>query len=147
MTVISEVIASHIISVYNAMEEEAEELDDLKIYTGSLSKLVPALGISMTFYSPIFRVLYDAGYCALGDRGGRDKPSTVILIRSPKKDELMALTSVTDRPIVSVLTRLESLESSLGGMSIVGALKEIEDRLVALEAKERKSNARAKKQT
>lgn len=130
---ITESLATHIVSVYNTMEGESVELDDLKIYTGSLAGLISGLGISMTYYKPIFRALYDNGYCALGDRGGRDKPSTVVLLRRPEKDELKSLTTTEGEPIVSLVNRIEALETSTGGMLITKALQEIETRLKALE--------------
>lgn len=142
---ISEALATHIVSVYHAMEENSIEQDDLRIYHGSLSKLIPDLGISMTYYKPIFRTLYDNGYCALGSRGGRDKPSSVILIRPPEKDELKDLTNESDGPIVSLVTRIETIESSLGGLHVVSALYELEKRLVALEEKESKTSGKVKK--
>jgi hypothetical protein len=130
---ITETLATHIISVYNAMEEVSIEVDDIRIYEGALSRLIRELGISMTFYSPIFRALYDGGYCALGDKGGREKGSTVVLLRRPQKDELLALTASEGYAIVSLVNRMETLEANTGGMYIVGALQEMERRLVKLE--------------
>lgn len=143
MKPITNTLASHIIVMYNAMEKESTEKDDLRIYTGSLAKLIRELGISMTFYKSIFRTLYDNGYCAMGDRGGRNKPSTVILLRRPKRDELLDLTSEDGEPIVSLVNRVEILESSTGGLHIVTALAEFERRLVALE--EERASGKAKK--
>jgi hypothetical protein len=138
-------LASHILVVYTAMEKEAVERDDLKIYTGSLARMMKELGISGTYYSEIFRTLYDNGYCALGERGGRNKPSTVILVRRPERDELLDLTSEDGEATVSLVNRVETLETSVGGLNIVTALAEIERRLVALEGQERKTNGKAKK--
>lgn len=142
---ITESLATHIISVYNAMEEVSTEVDDVRIYEGALSRLIRELGISMTFYSPIFRALYDGGYCALGDKGGRDKGSTVVLLRKPQKDELLALTAEEGYAIVSLVNRLELLEYNTGGMFIVGALQEMEKRLVKLEDEMRTSRGKTKK--
>lgn len=130
---VSESLAAHIVSVYGAMEENASNVDDIKIYEGSVATLIRELGISMTFYSPIFRALYDGGYCAMGDRGGRGKPSTVVLLRRPEKDELMALTASKGYATLSLVKRLENLESNTGGMNVVGALQELERRLIAIE--------------
>lgn len=136
---ITDTLASHIIVVYNEMERNAEDAEDLKIYTGAVSNMIKSLGISMTYYKPIFRALYDNGYCAMGDRGGKNKPSTIILLRRPERDELLDLTSGDGESIISLVNRVESLESSVGGLHIVTALAEFERRLATIEKKERAS--------
>ena len=131
--VISETLAIHILNVYDAMEAKSVEQDDLRIYSGAISVLVRELGISMTFYKTIFRVLYGGGYCAMGDRGTRGKPTTVVLLQRPEKDELMDLTDHTISPILSLVRELETVKSSLGGLHVVGVVGELEKRLVVVE--------------
>lgn len=131
---ITDTLANHMVAVYRAMYEESQEQENYTVYTGKLSQLVKDLGISMTYYSKIFRALYEGDYAALEDRGGRDKPSTVILLREPTVDELTALTLTNPSPILSLVKRMEALESSLGGLYVKGALVEVERRLQALEA-------------
>lgn len=135
---VTDTLATHILAVYKAMQEDSIEQEGHRVYVGKLSKLVSDLAISSTWYSPIFRTLYDGGYAALEDRGGRNKPSTVVLMRSPTKDELLGLTNREPGPILSTMKRLEAIEHSLGGMYVVGALKEVERRLKALEQKDGK---------
>jgi len=130
---ISETVAIHIINVYERMEAESEEIDDIRIFTGTLSTILIELGISMSFYKPIFRVLYDGGYCALGDRGARGKASTVVLLQRPEKDELMDLTDRTISPILSLVRELETIKASLGGLHVVGVMSELEKRLIVVE--------------
>lgn len=132
-TTITETLAIHMISVYNAMEEKSVEQDDLRIYSGSVSTLVRELGISMTYYKVIFRTLYDSGYCAMGDRGSRSKPTTVVLLQRPEKDELIGLTDSTFSPILSLVRELETVKTSLGGIHVVGVVAELEKRLAAVE--------------
>lgn len=134
MTVkITDTVAGHMIAVYRAMEEEAQEQEGYKVYVGKLSQLILDLGISGTYYSKIFRALYEGGYAALEDRGGRNKPSTVVLIRRPELSELTALTLTNPGPILSTQKRLEAIENSLGGVYVVGVLKQIEMRLQTIE--------------
>lgn len=133
---ITEVLAQHMITVYRAMYEDSEEQEDHRIYVGKLSGLIRDLGISGTYYSKIFRALYEGGYAALEDRGGRSKPSTVILLREPTIEELTALTLTNPGPILSLVKRMEAIEASLGGIYVVGAFKEVERRLVTLEEAE-----------
>jgi hypothetical protein len=134
---INKTLAHHVITVYRAMSEDSQEEENYSIYVGNLSQLVESLGISMTYYSRIFRALYDGDYAALEDRGGRDKPSTVLLLREPTVEELLALTFTNPGPILSLVKRLDSLESSLGGLHVRNALAEVEKRLEALEAKKK----------
>lgn len=130
----STTLAGHIISVYDAMEAEAVDVDDNRLFIGSLSSLVRSIA-SSTYYADITRALYDGGYAALLDRGGRSKPSTLLLLRRPQEDELMVLTLEPGPPILSVVNRLDQLESSLGGMSVVKALSDVDRRLQLIEAK------------
>lgn len=130
---ISETLALHMITVYDAMEAESIEQDDLRIYSGMISTLLRELGISMTYYKVIFRTLYDGGYCALGDRGSRGKPTTIVLLQRPEKDELKGLTDGGISPILSLMRELETVQASLGGMHVVGAFAELEKRLIVVE--------------
>lgn len=134
MKQLSESVASHIIGVYNEMEEKSEMVGEYRVYKGSLNRLVKELGISMTYYSIIFRVLYDGGYIDQVDRGGRDKPSTIVLHHAPKMDELL-LTSADLPATVPLVQRIEKIERSLGGMNIVDALSVLDSRLSALEGR------------
>jgi hypothetical protein len=129
----SPTLAGYIIAVYKAMDSEAVVIEDNRVYIGSLSTLVKSLAPS-TYYAPITRSLYDGGYAALLDRGGRSKPSTLILLREPQVDELMALTIQPLSPIVSLVNRIESLETSIGGMNVISALSEVDRRLQVIEA-------------
>ena len=133
MLKITDTLATHMVAVWKAMEEDSEEREDYRIYVGRLSQLTKDLGISMSYYSKIFRALYEGSYAALEDRGGRDKPSTVILLREPKKVELLALTLDNPGPIISLTKRLDAIESSLGGIYVLGAFKNLEGRIEELE--------------
>lgn len=125
-------LAKHIITVYEAMEVESVKVENNQLYIGSLSILVRSIA-SSTYYAPITRALYDGGYAALLDRGGRSKPSTLVLLRKPKEDELMSLTMEAESPIVSLMNRLTVLETSVGGMNVVKALSEVDRRLQLVE--------------
>jgi hypothetical protein len=131
-THISPRLAQHIISVYERMEAESVKVEGNQLYIGSLSILVRSIA-SSTYYSDITRALYDGGYAALLDRGGRSKPSTLVLLRKPKEDELMALTMEAEAPIMSVMNRLAVLETSVGGMNVVKALSDVDRRLQLVE--------------
>lgn len=130
---ITETLATHMVAVYRAMNDDAQEQEGARVYVGKLSQLVTDLGISMTYYSKVFRGLYEGGYAALQDRGGRNKPSTVLLLREPTVEELMALTLTNPGPILSLVKEVEALKSSIGGVYVVGALKQVEARLQAIE--------------
>lgn len=136
-TYMSDTLADHVLAVYKAMEAESVEADGNTLYIGSLSMLVRSLA-SSTYYAPIMRALYDGGYAALLDRGGRSKPSTLILLREPKKDELMALTMDALSPIVSLVNRIDRLESTVGGLAAILT----EERIESIEAKLHKIEGR-----
>lgn len=143
---VTESLATHIIAVYHAMEEDAVEENGTLFWRGSLTQLVRDLSVSMTYYAPIFGVLYDNGFCAMVDRGGRSKPSTVALLQEPTKSLLEPLTWEGPATRLSLVTRIEALESSLGGMNVVGALLEIDKRLKSIDSKLKgKTNGTSKK--
>lgn len=137
-------LAEHIIAVYKAMYAESVEVDGNRIYIGSLSSLVRSLA-SSTYYAPLTRALYDGGYVALVDRGGRSKPSTLLLLREPQEDELMALTIDDGSPILSLVNRIEQLESRIGGLDVPIALIEIDRRLQVIEDERSEQSGKAKK--
>lgn len=132
---ITETLATHVMALYHAMHEDSVEEDGNRFWRGSVVQLVRELGVSMTFYGPVFSVLYDNGFCALVDRGGRSKPSTILLLQEPTKDLLTPLTMDGPATRLSLVTRIEALESNTGGMNVVGALEEVEKRLKAIESK------------
>jgi hypothetical protein len=134
---INQTLANHILAVYKSMEEDAQDIGGQLAFVGRLSEVTMGLGISSTYYSKIFRALYEGGYAVLEDRGGRDKPSTIFLLREPTRDELLGLTSIDSDPILSNMKRLEAIENSLGGLYVAGALKELERRVAILEEAER----------
>jgi len=121
-------LINHILAVYDAMEAEAVDVEENRLYIGSLSTLVRSIA-STTYYAEITRSLYDGGYVALLDRGGRSKPSTLLLLRRPQEDELSALTFEPDTPILSLINRMERLESNIGGVDVK---KEVSDMKVML---------------
>lgn len=141
-TYMSKALADHIITVYKAMEAESVEIQDNRLYIGSLSNLVRSLA-SSTYYAPITRALYDGGYAALVDRGGRSKPSTLLLLREPQEDELMALTIEADSPTLSLINRMERLEASIGGIDVAKALSAVESRLQEIEERSEQSGKKS----
>lgn len=137
-------LAQHIITVYERMEAESVKVEGNQLYIGSLSVLVRSIA-SSTYYSVITRALYDGGYAALLDRGGRSKPSTLVLLRKPKEDELMALTMEAESPIVSVMNRVAALEASVGGMNVIKALSDVDRRLQLVERTGVEQSGKSKK--
>lgn len=131
---VSETLALHIISVYNYLDALAENKEDHRIFRGNLSTVVTECGISKSYYTPIFRILYDGGYISQIDRGGRNKPSSVLMHKRPTK-EVLLLTSAELPATVPLVDRIDLLETYTGGMNIVEALSSLNERVTALEEK------------
>jgi hypothetical protein len=123
------------IALYDAMKARAVK----GVFTGSFTEVYKTLGISNQYYSKCTKALVDIGSVEHIQRGHHKRPTIYKLIHRPTKaqlDEYDFLTPRTRRARVSeeeLLQRLQKLERSVGGVDIVAALTNLEQRIVALE--------------
>ena len=137
----------HCVTVYKALEERstikvvASEPDPVRVFSGRVSEAYNACNISQTYYGPIFKTLEDTGALLKIQRGGRGIDSVFVLRGLPdvwpnglgwrgKNSEPLT----EDSRYGTILLEVESIKDSIGGINVVTALSDFEQRLVKLEA-------------
>lgn len=76
-------ILQHCMSIYDAMDERADEED---VYTGYLTKLFKELNFSVPFFTTIMDELKRMGCVRQMQRGGNTKPSKWLMIERPSEE-------------------------------------------------------------
>jgi hypothetical protein len=131
----SSALFDHALKLYEAMNDQA---DKDGIYEGKVTDTFSKLGISMTYYTPLFNALKELGCIEMLERGTRARPTRYRLHGSPKRKafDTIYLTNVPRRatlPLESLEQRLSNLERRLDGLDIKAILLEQEKRLQKLE--------------
>ena len=139
----------HCESVYNALAERSTPQhvesvgDNVLVFTGAVSPIYRSLGISQTYYGPIFKTLEDVGSLVKVQRGTRSVDTIIALRGLPevwpedlgwKGSRSEPLTE--DSRYAKILREVQEIQQgSINGMNILTALVELEQRVVALENK------------
>jgi hypothetical protein len=142
---------SHCISVYSALEERAiikrlPDNSEALVFQGAISPVYQSLGISQTYYGPIFQTLEDVGSILKLQRGGRGQDTVITLRGLPtdwpedlgwKGGSLTHAKPLTeDSRYGKILQEVQEIaEGTIGGINVPLALMELEGRVVALESK------------
>lgn len=145
-------IYHHLLSVYEAMEREAQitEVDgqSVLVYDGHPTKLFGMLHIAMPYYGNIMRIMEQLGCATQIRRGGGKGTSQWALWKKPAEETFLALNpprSAHDRAPTKVKTmqmeqQIRGILEQLGGLDIVKAFTDLasqqrsqERRIKALE--------------
>jgi hypothetical protein len=134
---------------YELLERDAkpEIIDgtEYSVWRGKLTELYGELKITNKYYTPIRALLVQTASITILEAGARNRVSTVILNKPlPPPDELAPILAGLDltgtRPAATIgevearLVALEVWRETTGGINIQEALRNIESRLVRLEA-------------
>lgn len=119
---------------------EVQTIDgvELTVYRGATTKLFRSMGISQSYYSKIIGSLKDLGCITLIKRGARGVDSIVALHHEPSEMEFLIRTAspLTNSPQAARLSeRVADVEKQLGGLIVVDAVKNLDERLKKLERK------------
>lgn len=133
----------HAEKFYNILAEQAtrEDLDgisDVLVFRGKIGDLYKSLGASQSYYSKIRGALLDMGCISIYAQGARDRPTVVILHHPPEATEFRIRTDghLTERGVNGILAqRVDDIHKRLGGLDIVAALKNFEERLTGIETR------------
>jgi len=145
---------THCISLYNALDERAiiKPLPDdteERVFQGAIGTVYRSLGISQTYYGPIFQTLEDVGSILKLQRGGRNQDTVILLRGLPtdwpedlgwKGESLTHAKPLTeDSRYAKILREVQEIgEGTIGGINVLMALAELEQRVIALEKVQRK---------
>lgn len=131
------IVHDYCIQMYDALKQRASKDQ----FVGSVTEVYATLGISNQYYSKILRGLVESGSVEHLQRGHHNRPTIYRLIHRPTKAQLAEidfLVPVTRRnkPTENeILRRLDTLEGRVRNVDIVAALKNLEQRITALEKK------------
>lgn len=136
----------HCETVYNALKDRAtlkptpEGTQEL-VFTGAVSEVYQSLGISQTYYGPIFDTLEDLGAILRIQRGGRGIDTVLVVRELPmiwpeglgwKGRNSKPLTD--DTRYATILLDVQRLQDSIGNLNVLDAMMDFETRLAKLEA-------------
>lgn len=117
----------------------SDEVITVPVFRGRIGDLYDEAGVSKAYYSKVRRILLDCGAIQILERGTIHAPSIVVV--DPNKTPPVAPPNV--KLIESGLTkpprgdkierRVTALENKLGGLDIVEALRNLENRLSLIE--------------
>lgn len=113
---------------------------NVRVWEGSLTELYRGMGIGQSYYSRIMNSLKSMGCVTMTQRGSRKTSSILVLHHEPDRAEWEAhhaRPDLTGRMEGATLSdRVFNLEQRIGGVNIVDALRNLENRLQALEKAE-----------
>jgi hypothetical protein len=131
---------------------------EVRVFRGKVSEVFEALGLSQVYYSRIRKIFIKYDCVTYVQRGTRSYDSVLVLHRPPPEN--LPEEDLTSRPGDATLTALNErvealersvkiLESKLGGLNIVEALRNFEGRLRSLENGDSngRSSGKTEKQT
>lgn len=138
-------IYHHLLSVYEAMESEAQITDvdgqSVLVYDGHPTKLFGMLHIAMPYYGNIMRTMEQLGCATQIRRGGGKGTSQWALWKKPTEETFLALNpprSAHDRAPTKVKTmqieqQIRGILDQLGGLDIVKAFTDMTRQQRSLE--------------
>lgn len=130
----------HAVDLYKEMEKTAKN----GLYTGTKTGAYRAVGISQTYYTPLFRALEEMGSISVEYVGGRGKRVHIHLNKRPDAAEfaeawrLESLTKGKSRAtlesdVEAIRRRLPDIDIGAALLNIEGRLKYVEEALDKLK--------------
>lgn len=131
-------IPKYTLRFYDALRSHAnvETINghEIPIYRGPISKLWNEIGASNSYYSRVMNNLVNLECISVLVRGSANVESVVALLHRPHADEIPHKKPLTTRrPDATMVTDLEAVKRNIGGINIVEAFKNLEDRVSKLE--------------
>jgi len=127
-------------AMYGAFAEQAEDTDEGTVWSGRIMELVDQTGIPRGGYKRAIDRLIEMRCIEQVSRGFRGDSRTVYLLRYPPTPEVWdtfvksSREGLTGRPTFdSLVAEVREIQANIGGMSIVDAFRELENRIKVLE--------------
>jgi hypothetical protein len=130
----------HLKELYEQLDSEAKEEDmdgvNLRVFRGSIVHAYRTCAIPQSYYSAVRKSLTGMGCITMLRQGARGKASVVVLHKAPELAdyEVVKHSDLTPRLDPAILAqRVDDLSKQLGGINIVAAFQNIEERLREVE--------------
>lgn len=136
------------LAYYDTLKKLArqENIDGAKlpVFRGSLMQVWRDVSPSQSYWTPVMTFLRDYGYISLLQRGSRGRESVVVFHKRPQRAEISQLDLTEQGEAATIREELRDIQKRLGGLDIVEALRNVEERLQVLEGE---ANGKATKAT
>jgi hypothetical protein len=141
---------AHCETLYRALAERATiqrfSEDDSQpaelVFKGAVVPVYKSLGISQTYYGPIFETLEDVGAILKIQQGARGIDTVIVLRGLPKKwPASLGWNGARSEPLTDatryakLLHEVQEIQHSIGGINVLLALAELEERMIRLESR------------
>lgn len=138
----------HCETFYNALNEVSTNIETdngvVRRFAGKVTEVWKSTGLAQTYYTPVTKALERHSAILRVQTGGRNVDTVFILNGLPDEwdvDGWKGQSSTFTKSdltfhdkVDKLVTRLEAVEKSLGGLNVLTALEEQENRIKALEA-------------
>lgn len=138
-------LLEHAQKFYELLDEVSndEEVNGkpLRIFRGKITQIFRKLEVSQAHYSTVRKLLVETGCVTPIQKGARGSESIMVLNHAPTEASLESVNSellspLTQRINPAILSqRVGDFEKQLGGINVVAALKEIDNKLSELEGR------------
>ena len=127
-------IFEHAQKLWNALDAlPFEKKERGKLVEVRKTHIFRELGISQTYYSPIWGALEQAGCIEVYEKGTHSKPSRILLFREPTEDTFSVEVLTQPREPDILRQRIENIERRLDGLDLKGTVAALVKRQDALD--------------
>jgi len=132
---------NHCILLYERMDSEAVVEENLQVWRGRVIATCLSVGIPQGSYTRVLNKLKSIGSIEQVSRGSRGTALAVFILHYPPTPErLSEKLDLTNAPTLDrVVAQLDDVKRQLGGINVVSALHNLEQRVQKLEGKTRNS--------
>lgn len=139
-------IIGYMAALYEKMSSESKTVDvntelPAQVWEGRLIQTCVSVGIPEGYYKTVVDVLRKLGCIEVVKQGKRGTNPTVVILRYPPTEQMYGEVlgragweGLTNRPTFdTIVGQVRDIQKRLGGMDIVGALENHEQRIAELE--------------
>lgn len=135
---VSVAIFDHAMKLWNALDDlPFEKKREGKLVEVRKTHIFRELGISQTYYSPIWGALEQAGCIEVVEKGTHGRPSRMILYRPPSEDTFSVEVLTQPREPDILRQRVENIERRLDGVDLKGSIVSLKRQLDELSVRMR----------
>ena len=129
----SSTMLDHVVKLYEYMSEHSVD----GVYLGTKTEAYRAVGLSQTYYTPLWAALQDMGSIELLMVGGRGRRTHIRLLKHPEPDDFAAVWSRRDltshRSVGKLQEDVEAINRRLPAVDLASIVVNFETRIARLE--------------